>query len=371
MAKRGHGEGGVCEHKTGKWCAYLTVNGKRRWWYAETQAGAWAKLTDARRARARGELRQTRLTVQEYLADWLERIEPSPRTLRNYRDAVKQIVPHLGHYRLSELKRTDIEDCYAALKKRYAPATIKLAHATLHRALRDAADHELIYRNPADRAQTPRIVTPEVRPLTREQVRALCDVSRSTQWHALWMLLATTGIRVGEAMALTWKDIDKEVRVTHTLHYARDARRGDPKSRSGRRSVPLTASMLAALEDHRRIQRDLRLYYADIWTDTDYVLSSIHGKPLAYSTVRKAFLRALDSAGISRDVTPHTLRHTFASVCFERGVHPGKVQHWMGHSSSRVTQDLYSHMMPGMSDELVELMEDVLKSPTTTVVESV
>lgn len=175
---------------------------------------------------------------------------------------------------------------------------------------------------------------PEGRFLTRVQLaRLLAEIPE--QWRPFFGLLASTGLRVSEAIALRWRDLE----LGHSPQLC--VRRsmvggvvGAPKSRHGFRRVPLT----------RRLASQLAELRADAGGE-DLVFRGPRGAPISPNNARYRVLApALERAGLPR-VGFHALRHTCASLLIERGLSPLRLQRWMGHHSAAYTLDVYGHLI--------------------------
>jgi integrase len=180
--------------------------------------------------------------------------------------------------------------------------------------------------------------------------------------HALWVVLATTGLRLGEALGLTWEDVDfKQGKLA--VRRALQRQRGiglvlvEPKTAHSRRTVYLAPGSLEVLTDHRRVQAQERLMAGSSWNSThNLVFSTTDGRPIEGGRVSWAFHRALRVAGLPR-IRIHDLRHTAATQLLERGVHPKVVQEMLGHSTITLTLDTYSHVVPGLHAEVAQHMQ--------------
>jgi integrase len=187
--------------------------------------------------------------------------------------------------------------------------------------------------------------------------------------HALWVLLATTGLRLGEALGLTWSDIDPEQRrlvVRRALQRLPGKGGGlalvEPKTRRSRRTVHLALGTVGALIQHRRRQAQEQLA-APRWHDGNFVFTSPTGRPVDTCTLGKQFKQALANAGLPR-VRIHDLRHTAATHLLARGVHPKVVQELLGHSTITLTLDTYSHVSPALHAQVADHMEVLFTQAT-------
>jgi Phage integrase family len=179
-----------------------------------------------------------------------------------------------------------------------------------------------------------------VKALTEEELgRLLAEIP--AQWRLFFDLLAATGLRIGEAVALRWCDVDFDRRrVLVRRRYYRGSFAA-PKSRYGRRDVPLTQRLASDLEARWLLEEDVE----------GLVFPSATGTVLEHSNLMRRVLKpAARRAGVPW-VGFHTLRHTCATVLFRRGLNAKQVQVWLGHHSPAFTLTVYVHLL---SDDLPE-----------------
>jgi integrase len=376
MAKqrRGNGEGGVSRRKDGSWMARYTVQTpsgrKRKVIYAKSQAEARRKLTEALADRDRGLTYDAEgLTVGGYLARWLEdsvRGSVKVTTYQSYGSLVRfHVCPTLGSTKLSALTPARVQGLYRQkLDDGLAPKTVKYIHTTLHRALKQAVRWGLVPRNAAAEADPPRVVTPEMRPLSPVQARTLLQATRGNRLEALYVLAVTTGMRQGELLGLAWEDLDPEVgvvRVRRTLTLAKGGPRlTEPKTRGSRRSIRLTSGAVEALDLHREAQEAEGATAGDTWNAWDLVFCTKRGTPIRRDNLHGKHWKPLLRRSGLPDVRFHDLRHTCATLLLTKGVHPKIVSEMLGHSSIAITLDTHSHVIPGMGDAAARAMEDAL-----------
>jgi integrase len=213
MARRGRGEGTVYRRADGRWEAAFGIGGRRQRYVGRSQREVRVKLLAARRALEQGVvLSGSSQRVEDYLSQWLEdSVRPSVRwtTHRAYSLCVRRLFPLVGHLRLSALTPQAVQAAYAALlKEGLSRRTVEQTHTVLHRALRQAVLWGLMLRNPTEAVTVPRPTRRGIHTLTAEEIGRLFEASRGHRLHALWILLATTGLRLGEARGLRWSDID-------------------------------------------------------------------------------------------------------------------------------------------------------------------
>ena len=245
--------------------------------------------------------------------------------------------------------------------------TVSYVHTILHRAFKDAVRWGRLARNPADAADPPRggPKSDGVHAWDAITLRTFLVLSRESEdpLHALWVLLATTGMRWGEALGLRWDDLDMDagrLRVVQTITQVRSkVTIGEPKTTSGRRSVALDPATVAVLREHRKAMLKERLLVGPDFSDEGLVFHRPDGACLRPEAVSATFLRRVEQYGLRR-LTVHGLRHTWATLALEQGIHPRVVQERLGHSTIAITLGIYSHVAPRLHDEAASVIADLL-----------
>jgi len=236
--------------------------------------------------------------------------------------------------------------------------TVNYIHTILHRALKDAVRWNRLARNPADAADPPRggAKSDGVHAWDASTIRSFLETSRESndRLHALWVLLATTGMRRGEALGVRWSDVDLDagrLRVVQTITQVRSkVEVGEPKTAKGRRSISLDDGTVAVLRAHRKRMLEERLLVGPDFNDKGLVFHYPDGSCLRPDAVSAQFLRRVERQGLQR-LTFHGLRHTRATLALEQGIHPRVVQERLGHSTIAITLGIYSHVAPTLHDE--------------------
>jgi integrase len=374
--KRGNNEGSISHRKDGRWEARYTIHTvegpKRKVLYGKTRAEVSTKLTKAMADRDGGIVFDSGgTTVGDYLDRWLsDSVRGTVRESTYSRDkylVTNHIKPALGRLKLTNLNALHLQGFYRdRLDSGLSGSTVQKMHHVLHKALGQAVRWDLIPRNPADAVKAPSPSSKEMHPLDAEQAKALLEAARGDRLEALYVLALHTGMRIGELLALKWADTDLDaatVRVRRTLTRGEDGRGfvvgAATKSGKGRR-VRLTPRAVEDLKRHRAHQAEEKLKAGRLYRDKDLVFAGGGGNPINPSNLRnRSFKPLLERAGLPR-ITFHDLRHTCASLLFQRNVHPKHVQELLGHASVAITLDTYSHMLPGMGSEAADAIGEAL-----------
>lgn len=177
-----------------------------------------------------------------------------------------------------------------------------------------------------------------VRIPTKDELRAMM-ANAPTRWRALIVAAIFTGMRASELRGLRWEDVDLEGGVTRVRQRADNwGRMGPPKSRAGRRDVPMAPSVTNALREWRLA-----------CPPGELVFPNSRGNPESHTNIVKRVWAPLqEQCGIAEPYGFHSLRHAAASLFIEQGWTPKKVQTVLGHASIQMTFDLYGHLF---SDE--------------------
>lgn len=370
VARRGFGEGSIYPRSDGRWVSYLRMpDGRKKFFTGRTREIVKERLAEAQRQAQAGRLVMgPDQTLALYLERWLEegvRNSVRPKTYENYELCVRRLLPELGRVRLRALTPEHIQHALGDLIHRgLAARTVRQVHMVLRCSLKQAVLWRLIPGNPSDGVKAPRAERKEMRTLSEEQVRSLLTATAGTRHHSLWVFLVTTGVRLGEALALKWADIDM-VEGNATIRRALQRHRGvgmvfvEPKSSRGRRTVPFPPETLAALAAQRIDLNRERSQAGKLWHENDLVFPSPVGRPRDLTYLSYTFHRGLERAGLPR-LRIHDLRHTAATHLLTKHVHPKVVQELLGHSTIAITLDTYSHVMPALAKEASTYMSSLL-----------
>lgn len=313
---------------------------------------------------ARVESASPRRSLAAYLRGWLDEVRPrlAPATWRKYESIARNhLVPALGHKRLSELSVGEVQQ-YLDVAVLH-PQSVRHHRATLRRALADAVRDGLVTRNVAALAEPPRMERRERPYLTAPQARTLIEGTRDTRLGPLFHLAVGTGLREAEILGLAWQDIDLDagiLEVRSTLQRVDgEWQLREPKTPKSRRSVPLSKPVVASLRAHKKRQLEDRVGAGGRFPAYSLVFTTRSGWPMYAWHVLEALYAAEERLALPR-VGLHGLRHTFATIALANGENPRVVADILGHSSVRVTLDIYSHVMPQSTRGAIDRIAEVV-----------
>ena len=309
-----------------------------------------------------------RLMLAAYLRDrWLphQATRVRARTLERYRQLLEgHVIPSIGHVPMAKLRPVHVQQVIdAMLTKGRAPRTVASAYRVLHGALAQAVRWQLLAVNPALAVRPPRPDRPTLQVPSSASVARILGAVRGTRLYVPLALIASTGMRRGEALALKWSDVDLEsgrIRVTSSLQdVAGELVFLAPKTDRSRRTIELPASATALLRRHRKDQAERRLLAGPAWRSLDLVIDQGDGGPYSPDALTRAYYRLVRSLGFTGGRI-HDLRHAFATELLGAGVHPKVVSEALGHSSVGFTMDTYQHLMPSMQEAAARAIEQAL-----------
>lgn len=353
------GEGSVFRRASdGAWLAQISrgPRGERKTWSrsASTKSEALRKLVALRTDLDTPPPVKPTETVGAFLEQWVSDARNiRPNTRRGYAMIVRHhLVPTIGHIPLRGLTSEHVEKMLVVLTPTMSEKYLRNVHAALRRALKLAVRQQKIPVNVASSefVDTPRVTLRDPEALTEAQLDALLAAVAREPHDALTVVLADCGLRMGEALGLTWGDIrDGDVHVELELtrkagEYVRD----DPKTERSRRTVPLTPRAEQAITAHR--ERLMKAGKVPISTGPIFV--NRKGEYLSGSTVTHWFYRMCERAGLDRR-PPKILRATFSSRLHAAGVSDIVIADLMGHTKTRTTKRHYIVTTPDQARDAV------------------
>lgn len=329
---------------------YRDSSGKQRWvsGFRTIKEAEDARAEVVRRIRRGERVEPTKQTLAEYADAWLaSQTNLRPSTRSRYEWAIRQhLTPYFGRIKLAEVREDHVAGLIAEMQKKgLAPSTIKAVLAPLSLILGRAVRRGAVASNAVaglGRSERPKGQQRPMRILQREEVGLLIEAT-APEHRPLIATLVFAGLRVSEAVGLTWADLDLAAGSLHVRgqldHKTRQ--KVEAKTESSTRSVVLMPSLGKMLAAHRLASKFSK--------DTDPIFATSVGTPHNRDNVRTRILGpAVRRAGLDGEGLPklrtHDLRHTFASLLIAGGASVVFVSRQMGHASASVTLDVYSHL---------------------------
>ena len=394
---------GISLRKDGRYQGRFTFNGKRYTYYSRDIKELQKKMADARYELEHGIYGSgLDITLNHWFDVWMKEyklltVKNSTILLYslNYERYVKESI---GNYLLKDIKTIHIQKIYNEMHRQgLSLGTIQIVNSVLNNLFSQAVKNDYLMKNPCMGAILPKGEKKEPRVLTfYEQTLFLAAISGDF-YEPLYQIALCTGLRIGELSALTWEDIDfekKSLSVSRTLLYQKDYRTGEygfrfqtPKSGSSKRIVPLIPDAVQILKKHQKAQKVYIMTNREEWNPVtamdNLIFTTRHGTPVQEAHMVKRLAAVTGKMNrlekeiaakenrmpyIIENITPHTLRHSFATRAFENGLAPKTVQELLGHSNMNITMDLYTHVTYDTKKREMQKMSKILK-PDTLLVE--
>lgn len=208
----------------------------------------------------------------------------------------------------------------------------------------------------------PGVERAEAKHLDQAAVAAVLAAAKDSRYHPALVLIAATGLRRGEVLALAWDRVDLDagtLKVTSTIgRIGGELVISAPKTERSRRTVPLAPAVVELLRKHRAAQAAERLRVGHLWQDSGLVFTTEFGGPVDPRNLLRVVEVAAKAAGVTTDL--HTIRHSAAVAWLEHGVHIKAVADLLGHSSIAITGDIYGHTSDDTARAAVDGLSEAL-----------
>jgi integrase len=360
--------------------SYRLPDGTRRYWFRvdtgrgpdgkriqerqtfERKSDATAELARIVSERRQGTyVRPSNETVAELIEDYLRSatFEKEAATVRSYTDALRCARDRLGHRKLQEVTRRDVEDLRDFMLREgrkiggkagtgLGPRSVILALGRLQAAFTMAVADGRLVRNPVEHVKRPQLAASERQTWTRDEVHAFLAEAARDRLHAAWRL-SLYGLRRGEVTGLRWDGYDRKARtITVTRNrvlVAGEIIEKTPKSRNSVRVLPLDDAVVTALDELRKAQMAEGAAAAPAYEASGYVVTDELGRPVHPEWYSDEFHRLAKRAGVRR-IRLHESRHTTLSLMEKAGVPVSIIAAWAGHYSGAFTMGQYVHANP-------------------------
>ncbi|MCH5170704.1 MAG: site-specific integrase [Oscillospiraceae bacterium] len=348
------------------------------------------------------------MSFSDFLDYWIEhdcKVDLKQITVANYEKKIRlYIKPTLGGYRLRAIKKDDLQGLLMALYNQgFSIKTLTVIKGILSKSFDYAVDRKYILHSPANRLKLPRNQTPEIATRSDPHIyipkdkmqEILARFPEGTVNHIPLMLGYKCGLRLGEAFAVTWDDIDlenKTLTVNHQVQWNQDKSRTaeDKKAANGKtdcgkgfwylttpkynsvRTIELDDELTALLSREKAKQEKAQAYYGEFYyhyfVDNKNIINTVgRGDEIHFLTVRESgeYITARTMQHTSRvihykmnfpEFDYHSLRHTHTTMLLEQGAPIKFIQNRLGHKNIEVTLNIYSHLTEDISKQGTEIL---------------
>lgn len=365
---------GYRQREDGRIECRFTINGKRYSCYAPTVKECREKERQMRDEIANGLYTKNKnLTLDKYYDEWKNARKGTIKgntALGNNSRYKNHIKPALGHRKLVDIEKREIVQLQQKLAEKMEPSSVNAIIVQLKTMLNDALAEGVIMKSPAAGIKLLKVEKKATetyhRALTEEEQELFMQEAKKEWLYELLALLLCTGMRVGEATALEWSDIDyvnNVIHVTKTISRTENGEYtvGTPKSKTSIRDIPMTDSIKSILTSQKVKQV---MMHGKIIKLNQYVFENLYGGMVFNASVNKAITETLKRVNKDEEViehfSAHALRDTFATRYIEQGGSAQVLKTILGHSSLAMTMDLYSHVMPNMKQKEMDSIKIVM-----------
>jgi integrase len=313
-----------------------------------------------------------KMLLDEFLRQHAEE-KLAPKTVERYREQAAYISPELLATALAEITPLYLTREWARLlksgghtRKTKSPRplsakTVRNIAGVVSSAFSRAIKWGLATTNPVTNSEPPKVKKHRGIALSPAQQRMVIEAATEPWCLGTYLeVVAATGCRRGEVLALRWSDIqDGRAMVARSLTQMRDVLEFKGTKTEEPRAVSLPTSTIAALNSHRKSQDEFRDQFGpDYRVDLDLIFANPDGTPLKPDSISAAVSLLFRRVKLPKGTSLHSLRHTHTSHLLASGVPLPAVSARLGHGSIRTTQEIYSHMIHGQDDEAARRWEE-------------
>lgn len=309
------------------------------------------------------------MIVDAWFDYWIEIKKKTvrPNTVRNYTERYnRNIKPVIGKMLLTDVKPLHCQKIFLDMADEgYRTTTIYQSRIALYNMLEFAKENDVIRYNPCKKSVKSDMGKPSDKKeaLTISEQKMFLEGTTGQSYENQYRFVLQTGLRTGELVALQWRNVDfkkKTLTIDRSMEYrytVGEWRIGEPKSKSGYRTIPLTEEAIRILKDQKEKNKKIKVIPMEF---AEYIFLCRKGTPIKNSTYDTSLFKICDKVGMKR-FSMHVLRHTFATRCIEAGMKPKTLQMLLGHSNIGITMNLYVHTTEEEKQKEIELVAEALK----------
>ncbi|MFC4389354.1 tyrosine-type recombinase/integrase [Gracilibacillus marinus] len=353
----------------------------------EAEAAAAALTTDVNNGTY---IKESNLLFKDFTEQWLsyyiQRNAPKPGTIRLRRYSINKLLNYFAHIKLNNITEEMYQAALDNLKDQdFARSTIEGVHTTGKLIFKMAVNKRMLKINPTLNAYIKRdeqvIIEDdeEELPIFFEKEELLLFLNTANEKglfmdFAIFILLSYTGMRVGELIALKWKDIDfkkRTIRITKTYYNPDNNSRKyqivPPKTKKSRRKIIVDQFVIDVLKKYKIEQEKIIKHFGKSYTNKNYVFANVYhhpGYPLLIKFIESRMARLLKKTDLNLNVTPHSLRHTHTSLLAEAGVDLDEIMDRLGPQDDETTRRVYLHITEGRKQEAADKFSNFMGNLT-------
>ena len=373
MTNRTHGTGSITQRSEGTWSLRYYApgeDGKYRQ-VRETVKGSRAKAEKELRARLSNldqgaYVDKKKLAVRPFLDRFMAEYacNKALKTQQGYLQLINAYLEPIARLPVQKLTAKHIQEIYNTLRERGKSPTALALHRVLHKALKWGVEKDILVKNVSDAANPPAPMKRKMRVWDKESRTKFFQAIQDHKYSDLLRVTMATVLRRGEVCSLKWEYVDF---IGHQIHIYKKIIRisglglveSEPKTEKSKRTITMTPSIEDLLRKAQGTQIGQRDELEDAWVNSGYVFSQPDGTAIDPDLITKAFKKMVKEVGMPH-LTPHGLRHQYATAAREAGVDMGIISRNMGHASVAITKDIYAHVTANGMEEAAKKIESRL-----------
>ncbi|AXF57407.1 tyrosine-type recombinase/integrase [Salicibibacter kimchii] len=299
--------------------------------------------------------------------------------------ALKRILSELGDKPIQRISKKHYQDTIDTLAEKFSYNYMDSIHSTAHMVFAYAVETKLIKENPASGAKLPKkkVTVEELENessiqdtfMEREELEEFLTVAKHEGLDGdllTFTMLAYTGLRIGELLALKWSEVDTEkhtLRVIRTYYNPSNNKKNfqllTPKTESSIRTITIDPVLVGLLHTHKQ-EQDTIASDNPFYNDQGFIFAGNEGypKPIKHMAIR--LQRLLQKTSIKKHITTHSFRHTHTSLLIEANAHIKEIQDRLGHSDINTTMDIYAHMTQSHKKEASTKFSNLMENLSNT-----
>ncbi|MBP2650148.1 MAG: phage integrase family protein [Firmicutes bacterium] len=320
---------------------------------------------------ARGQIVvDTRLTVKDFLAKWLEvEIKPAlrPRTIYLYTAQINNICKKIGQIELRSLTPLQIkEHMNSELTRGLSSSSLGTQIAILKRAMKKAKEWHLVIDNPCEYLRLPKRSEPKNAVYSPQQVEILLKAAKSTVLYLPCLLGFLCGLRRGEICGLRWQDVALEREIANICHnfdrnpLTKKAELGLVKTPASKSEISLPKIVVNALKSEQDAQNQNKRQLGQHYNDLGFIWAKPDGSPHLPDFLYTEFIKLIKTTKLPV-IRPHDMRHTFATLLWESGLDDKSVSAATRHANASFTSDYYVHLRQSVKHRPAEAIDSLFK----------